>query len=127
MESVVIGVAAVAIIISILQIILALRLFFAAKNRDYRNCRIWIIVTVIVVVINIASLILNSTSGEFDSLSFGITIFLVCYKLFELLVVISFLRTLRGADRNWEWGCMYATSTVPQPGTGPHYPAQHQG
>ncbi|ODM95157.1 hypothetical protein Ocin01_11525 [Orchesella cincta] len=69
----------------------------AALQKRLSKLRIWIIVTVIVVIINIASLILNSTSGEYAPAAFGITVFLICYKIFETVVVISFLRTL-GTD-----------------------------
>ncbi|CAL8083884.1 unnamed protein product [Orchesella dallaii] len=117
------GAFVIGIVISILQILLAFRLFYGAKNRDYRNCRIWITVTIVVVVINTASLILNWTAGEPTAFVLGITAFLICYKIFEIVVVLMFLRTL-GTDGQAGNGIIYATAAAPQPP--PYYPAQQQ-
>ncbi|ODM90745.1 hypothetical protein Ocin01_15941 [Orchesella cincta] len=91
-----IGIAtcAIAIVIAILQILLALRLYYGGKNRDTRNCRVWLIATVVVVTIMVISFILNVSAGKFEGSSGAASLLDLTYKIYEMLVVSSFVKQL---------------------------------
>ncbi|CAL8083887.1 unnamed protein product [Orchesella dallaii] len=111
------------IITSIFQILMAFMLRYVAKHRDYRNCRIWIIVTVIVVVLNTAILVCIWNGvlwTHLDTLFLGISAFPFCFKILEIFIVSMFLRTLK-KERKTDNGIIY--STIPTPTAPPPPPS----
>ncbi|CAL8083896.1 unnamed protein product [Orchesella dallaii] len=105
------------IIITIFQILLAFMLHYVAIHRDYRNCRIWIMVKAIVVVLHTASLLYIWNDELLDNFSLGITAFPLCYKIFEIFEVFLFLRILNKENQT-DNGIIYSTvptSTAPPP------------
>ncbi|CAL8083831.1 unnamed protein product [Orchesella dallaii] len=85
---------ALAIFIAILQILLAFRLYYGGVNRDSRNCRIWLIISVVIITVIGICFIVNVSTRRFDEYYGAGSVIGLVYKIYEMLVVSSFIKQL---------------------------------
>ncbi|CAL8141079.1 unnamed protein product [Orchesella dallaii] len=91
-RNIALGTIALAILTAFLQILMALRLYKGAKNRDRKNIKIWLIISTITVIINLVSLIIEGSAGERTRIYIWTTTIIIIYKIYEIAVVFTFFK-----------------------------------
>ncbi|OXA40474.1 uncharacterized protein LOC110860597 [Folsomia candida] len=86
-------------IVAIMGLLLSLRLYFGAKKRDIKNCRIWLIVKIILFFIDVISLIVTYTAGDEESDKkvsvLVVTIIILIYRVYMKYCVYCFIQELK--------------------------------
>ncbi|ODM90743.1 hypothetical protein Ocin01_15937 [Orchesella cincta] len=92
-------VGVLALFITMLQFLLALRLHGGAKNEDIRKCRSWVISTVVIITIYIIILVFDRTSESFGGAELIVFLVLIFYKVFGIAVVVGYTELLKQNDQ----------------------------
>ncbi|CAL8083937.1 unnamed protein product [Orchesella dallaii] len=95
---------------SIIQILIAAKLYSGGKNKHYQRCKFWLKITYVLVVLQIIGLITDVSDGEFKGYSAAASFSDLLYKLYEMLVVSMFLTELE--DRHEQVGKLESQAGV---------------
>ncbi|XP_021968737.1 uncharacterized protein LOC110863683 [Folsomia candida] len=87
------------IVFAVLSLLLALRLYFAARKRDKKNCTIWLIVTAIITAITIIVVVVNVTKGVANTVELVATSVDIVYNFYMMWCVYAFIQEIKG-DRD---------------------------
>jgi len=86
----------ISVIIAILGLLLSIRLYFGAKRKDIRNCKIWLIVKIILFIIDVVLIIVSLVTSDGDELNYAfyVTIGIMIYQLYMMFCVFCFIKQL---------------------------------
>ncbi|CAL8103727.1 unnamed protein product [Orchesella dallaii] len=82
-------------VMCVLQIALAFKLYMGAIKKNYKSCRLWMIISVVVLIVNLLNSIVDSTTTDFEGTSLAGNVISIVYKIFEMFVVYAFLEELK--------------------------------
>ncbi|ODM97068.1 hypothetical protein Ocin01_09609 [Orchesella cincta] len=85
-------------IMCILQIALAFKLYMAAINKNYKSCRLWMIISAVVLIINVLNTTVDTATTDFEGTSLAGNVIAIIYKIYEMLVVYAFLQELKSNE-----------------------------
>ncbi|CAL8083840.1 unnamed protein product [Orchesella dallaii] len=83
------------IIIPMIQLLFAFRLYYGAKTNDISKCRSWLTSTVIIVILYIIALVSDRGSLDSSGAAFTVISVLTVYKVYEIAAVVSFIEELK--------------------------------
>jgi len=83
------------LLITILDIIMAVLLLKGAERNDYSRCGTWRMYTCIVVAIKIIVLIINASSGHVVAANILLAILFILYRIYMIWVVHAFMEELK--------------------------------
>ncbi|OXA40473.1 uncharacterized protein LOC110860572 [Folsomia candida] len=117
--TVTIVVCIILLIIAILGLLLSIRLYFGAQRRDIRNCRLWLIVKLVLFCIDLISLIVNFSAGDAGPLGSIVAILIMVYRIYMMYVVYCFIQELKLDLNRFAGGVTFAMHNYP-PQNYPH-------
>jgi len=85
---------AIYLLSSIIQILIAAKLYSGGINKNYQRCKFWLKITYVLVILQIIGLIVDVSDGEFKGFSSATSMIDLIYKVYEMLVVSLFLTEL---------------------------------
>ncbi|ODM88772.1 hypothetical protein Ocin01_17910 [Orchesella cincta] len=113
---------------SIIQILIAFKLYSGGKNANYQSCKFWMKITYVLLIIQIVGIITDFSDGEFKGYMAGGSLIDLIYKIYEMLVVSYYLNELNERHElvgKMEKGEVHSTPGQTQSQLQPFYPPQH--
>jgi hypothetical protein len=90
-------------------------------QRDIRNCKIWLIVTLILTIIDIISYVINGAAGTVYAANITFSSLALIYNIYMMWVVYAFIQELKsdnsrlGFQARLEDGAGYSMQSYPPP------------